>query len=80
MANANRRFGFLNFAILAAATALAVEALAHQPDLHAGSIALSTGTVTSLPEASLERHADRMAVNPLAAFLQHWTNTAVGEQ
>ena len=83
MANANRRFGFRNFAIFATAAAaavLAIGALAHQPDLDAGRIALSVGTATSVPEASLERHADQRAVNPLAAFLQRWTNTAIGGQ
>jgi hypothetical protein len=78
MANANRRFGFLNFAIFATAAAavaavLAVRALAHQPDL-------GTGTAQSALEASLERHADQRVVNPLAAFLQRWTNTTAGEQ
>jgi hypothetical protein len=84
MANANRRFGFLNFAIFATgaavAAALAVGALAYQPDLDGGSIALSTGSATSAPEALLERYADKRAANPLATFLQRWTNTAVGEQ
>jgi hypothetical protein len=77
MANANRRFGFLNFAIFATgaavAAALAVGALAYQPDL-------GTGTAPAAPEASHERHADQRAANPLAAFLQRWTNTAVSGQ
>lgn len=81
MANANRRFGFFTLATLtAAAAALAVAALAYQPDLGAGSIALSIGTATPIPEASLERHADQMAANQLAAFLREWTNTTGGEQ
>jgi hypothetical protein len=82
MANANRRFGVRNFAIFATAAAavLAVGALAHQPDLDAGRIALSIGAAPSAPVASLERHADQRAVNPLAAFLQRWTTTVAGAQ
>ena len=81
MANANRRFGLFTFATFTTATAaaLTVAALAYQPDLGAGSIALSIGTATPIPEASLERHADQMAANQLAAFLREWTNTTGGE-
>jgi hypothetical protein len=83
MAKANRRFGLFTFAIVTTATAaaLAVAVLAYQPNLGTGSIALSIGTATPVPEAAIERHAaDRMAVNQLAVFLQHWTNTAGGER
>lgn len=82
MANANRRFGLFTLAkfTTAAAAALAVVALAYQPNLDTGSIALSIGTATPIPEASLDRHADRMAANQLAVFLRDWTNTAGGEQ
>lgn len=78
MANANRRFGFFNFAIFhaAALAVLVVAALAYQPDLDAGSIALSIGTAPPMHEASLDRPADHVAVNQLALFLQRWTNTA----
>lgn len=82
MANANRRFGLFALATFTTATAaaLAVAALAYQPDLGAESIALSIGTATPISEASLERHADRMAANQLAVFLRDWTNTTGGEQ
>ena len=81
MANANRRFGFFTLAtLMATAAALAVAALAYQPDLGAGSIALSIGTATPISDSSLDRRADRMAANQLAVFLRDWTNTAGGEQ
>jgi hypothetical protein len=82
MAHANRRFGVFNFAIFttAAVAVLAVAALAYQPDLDAGSIALSVGTAPPMQESSLDRHTDQMAVNQLAVFLERWTNTARGEQ
>ena len=70
MANANRRFGVFNFAIFttAAVAVLAVAALAYQPDLDAGSIALSVGTAPPMQQSSLDRHADQMAVNQLAGI------------
>jgi hypothetical protein len=82
MANANRRFGLFTFATFTTATAaaLTVAALAYQPDLGAGSIALSIGTATPISDSSLDRRADRMAANQLAVFLRDWTNTAGGEQ
>ena len=71
MATSDRHFRPVTCAIFAAAAAaaLAVAALAHQPDLGAGSIALSIGTAPPMPEASRERHADQPAVNQLAVFL-----------
>ena len=82
MANANRRFGLFTFVTLttAAAAALTAAALAYQPDLGAGSIALSIGAATPISDSSLDRRADRMAANQLAVFLRDWTNTAGGEQ
>ena len=82
MANANHRFGAFNFAIFttAAIAVLAVAALAHQPDLDAGSIALSVGTAPPMPVSSLDRPVDQMAVNQLAVFMQHWTSTTDGER
>ena len=82
MPTANRRFGLFGPAIFTLTTAatLAVAVLAYQPDLGAGSIALSIGMATPMPAQSVDRSADRMAVNQLAMFLQRWTNTAGGER
>ena len=82
MANANHRFGLFTFATFTTATAaaFAVAALAYQPDLGAGSIALSIGTATPISDSSLDRRADRMAANQLAVFLRDWTNTTGGER
>lgn len=81
MANANRRFGFLNFALFTAAaiTILAVAALAYQPDLDAGSIALSVGTPPPMAEASRDRHG-QVASSQLAVFLHRWTSIKSSEQ
>lgn len=82
MANANRRFGVFNFAIFTAATlaVLAVAAFAYQPDLGAGSIALSIGTPTPMIEASRDRPGEQVAADQLAVFLQRWASTTASER
>ena len=77
MANANRRFGFFNFATFTAAAVaiVAVAALAYRPDLGPGTIALSIGTPTPMAEASRDHHRDQLAV-----FLQRWASTTQNEQ
>lgn len=81
MANANRHFGFFNFAIFTAAAVavLAGAALAYRPDRDAGTITLSIGTPTPVAEASRDRHGALVASNQLAVFLQRWASTTGSE-
>ncbi|HLG48088.1 MAG TPA: hypothetical protein VKY24_17735 [Reyranella sp.] len=77
MANANRRFGLVTFSIVTtAAAAFAVATLAYQPDLDAGSIALSIGTATPLTEPPMERQARQVAVDHVAVFMRRWADAA----
>jgi hypothetical protein len=77
MANANRRFGFFNFAIFTAAAIaiVAVAALAYRPDLGSGTIALSIGSPAPMTEAS----RDQMAGDQLTVFLQRWASTTASQ-
>ncbi len=87
MANANRRFGFLNFAIFATAAAaavvLAVGALGYQPDPDGGSVALSLGTATSPPKGIARTTRRPRGSEPLArvpaALDEHGGRRAVTE-
>ena len=81
MPTSHRHSGFLSFAmfITAAVAVLAVAAFAYRPDLGPGSIALSIGTAPPIREASLARHADPVAVDQLAVFLERWTSTAASK-
>ncbi len=77
MANANRRFGFFNFAIFTAAAVaiVAIAALAYQPDLGAGTIALSIGSPAPVTKAS----RDQLATDQLTVFLQRWASTTASK-
>jgi cell division protein FtsW (lipid II flippase) len=72
----DRRFS--NLTIIAAATAVSVTVavLAYQPNLGTASIDLIIGPAGSVPPSASWRQADRIAANPLAIFLERWTNTA----
>ena len=71
----DHRLSTLTIIATATAVACAVAALAYQPDLDPGHMALNIGTAAPISHSALERKTDQIPVNQLAVFLQQWTRT-----